>query len=87
MALVSFVPLVSKSGLRRSFFSSTHELKSTHRTIQNLGMCRQRKSISMSLTTSVSNDDAVQRRIGDYHSNLWDDNFIDSVSKSYEVVD
>lgn len=90
MALVSVVLLVSKLFLRRSLFSSTHEVKAIHGAIPNPGMCRQGKSmipsISMSSTTSVSNDDGVQMRIGDYHCNLWDENFINCLSTSYEVV-
>jgi len=37
------------------------------------------KSVSMSLSV----DDGVQRRTGDYHSNLWDDDFIQSLSTPY----
>eukprot|EP00253_Pinus_taeda_P007093 PITA_07093 len=37
------------------------------------------KSVSMSLC----DDDGVQRRKGDYHSNLWDDDFIQSLSTPY----
>lgn len=32
----------------------------------------------------MSLDAGVQRRIGDYHSNLWDDNFIQSLSSPYQ---
>jgi len=39
------------------------------------------KSVSMSLC----DDDGVQRRKGDYHSNLWDDDFIQSLSTPYGV--
>nr|Q9M7D1.1 RecName: Full=Beta-phellandrene synthase, chloroplastic; AltName: Full=(-)-(4S)-beta-phellandrene synthase; AltName: Full=Agg-Bphe; Flags: Precursor [Abies grandis]AAF61453.1 beta-phellandrene synthase [Abies grandis] len=84
MALVSSAP---KSCLHKSLIRSTHhELKPLRRTIPTLGMCRRGKSftpsVSMSLTTAVS-DDGLQRRIGDYHSNLWDDDFIQSLSTPY----
>lgn len=89
MALVSAVPLGSRLCLCRTSFGLTHELKAIRRTIPNLGMCRGGKSIapsmSMSSTTSVSNEDGVPRRIGDHHSNLWDDDSIDSLSTSYEA--
>lgn len=32
----------------------------------------------------MSLDAGVERRIGDYHSNLWDDNFIQSLSSPYQ---
>lgn len=87
MALVSVAPLVS---MRRPSLSSTYELKALHRKTPNPGMHRQRKSatrfISMRSTTSVSSDDAERRRVGDYHYNQWDDDVIDSLATSYEVV-
>jgi len=86
MALVSIAPLASKSCLHKSLSSSAHELKTICRTIPTLGMSRRGKSatpsMSMSLTTTVS-DDGVQRRMGDFHSNLWNDDFIQSLSTSY----
>lgn len=39
-------------------------------------------SLSMSSSTAVS-DNAVKRRIGNHHSNLWDDDFIQSLSSPY----
>nr|Q84SM8.1 RecName: Full=Carene synthase, chloroplastic; Short=PaJF67; Short=PaTPS-3car; AltName: Full=(+)-car-3-ene synthase; AltName: Full=3-carene cyclase; Flags: Precursor [Picea abies]AAO73863.1 (+)-3-carene synthase [Picea abies] len=86
MSVISILPLASKSCLYKSLMSSTHELKALCRPIATLGMCRRGKSVmaskSTSLTTAVS-DDGVQRRIGDHHSNLWDDNFIQSLSSPY----
>lgn len=89
MALLSITPLGSRSCLHKSLvISSIHELKPLRRTIPSLGMCRRRKSvtpsISMRLETAVS-DDGVQRRDGNYHSNLWDDDFIHSLSTTYEA--
>ena len=61
-----------------------------HTTIPTLAiMCRRGKSIvppfiEMLLTTTVFD---IQRRVGDYHSNLWDDDFINSlISTPYEVI-
>lgn len=89
MALVSAVPLNSKLCLCRTLFGFSHELKPIHSTVPNLGMCRGGKSIapsmSMSSTTSVSNEDGVPRRIAGHHSNLWDDDSIASLSTSYEA--
>nr|ADU85930.1 (+)-sabinene synthase [Picea sitchensis] len=86
MSVISIVPLASNSCLYKSLMSSTHELKALCRPIATLGMCRRGKSVmasmSTSLTTAVS-DDGVQRRIGHHHSNLWDDNFIQSLSSPY----
>nr|UMW72399.1 putative (+)-alpha pinene synthase [Pinus nigra subsp. laricio]UMW72406.1 putative (+)-alpha pinene synthase [Pinus nigra subsp. laricio] len=87
MALVSAVPLHSKLCLCRTLFGFSHELKAIRSTVPNLGMRRGGKSIapsmSMSSTTSVSNEDGVPRRIGGHHSNLWDDDSIASLSTSY----
>eukprot|EP00253_Pinus_taeda_P000723 PITA_00723 len=87
MALLSSAPLVSIS--RSLVFSSTFELKAMHRTIANLGMGRHRKSatpsLTMSSTTSVSNEDVVRRRADGYHYNQWGDDLIDSLATSYEA--
>nr|UNY86182.1 (-)-limonene synthase [Pinus armandii] len=86
MSLVSVIPLASQSCLPRSLSSSIHEVKPFHTTIPNLGMRRQRKLTSTphaaASMTAVS-DDAATRRRGDYHSNLWDDDFIQSLSAPY----
>jgi hypothetical protein len=42
-------------------------------------------SISMCLTTAASGD-GPQRRIANHHSNLWDDDFIQSLETPYEVI-
>eukprot|EP00253_Pinus_taeda_P006932 PITA_06932 len=87
MALLSSAPLVSIS--RPLVFTSTFELKAMHRTIANLGMGRHRKSatpsLTMSSTTSVSNEDVVRRRADGYHYNQWGDDLIDSLATSYEA--
>nr|O24474.1 RecName: Full=Myrcene synthase, chloroplastic; AltName: Full=Aggmyr; Flags: Precursor [Abies grandis]AAB71084.1 myrcene synthase [Abies grandis] len=86
MALVSISPLASKSCLRKSLISSIHEHKPPYRTIPNLGMRRRGKSVTPSMSISLATaapDDGVQRRIGDYHSNIWDDDFIQSLSTPY----
>nr|UNY86181.1 alpha-pinene synthase [Pinus armandii] len=87
MAVVSIAPLAAKSCLHKSFIGSTHDLRTICRTIPTLGISRRgiksvAPSISMSLTTIVS-DDGVQRRIGGFHSNLWNDDFIQSISAPY----
>jgi len=48
------------------------------------GKLKTRTSMSMNLRTAVS-DDAVIRRRGDYHSNLWDYDLIQSLSAPYGV--
>nr|Q20HU7.1 RecName: Full=(-)-limonene synthase, chloroplastic; Short=PsTPS-Lim; Flags: Precursor [Picea sitchensis]ABA86248.1 (-)-limonene synthase [Picea sitchensis] len=88
MSPVSAIPLAYKLCLPRSLISSSRELNPLHITIPNLGMCRRGKSMapasmSMILTAAVSDDDRVQRRRGNYHSNLWDDDFIQSLSTPY----
>ena len=97
MALLSITPLASRSCLRKSLVMSSifHELKPLRKTIPTLiGKCStsSRRSVtpasitSMSMETAVS-DDGVQRRVGNYHSNLWDDDFINSlISTPYEVI-
>nr|O24475.1 RecName: Full=Pinene synthase, chloroplastic; AltName: Full=(-)-(1S,5S)-pinene synthase; AltName: Full=Agg-pin1; AltName: Full=Beta-geraniolene synthase; Flags: Precursor [Abies grandis]AAB71085.1 pinene synthase [Abies grandis]AIF29188.1 pinene synthase [Expression vector pAPG2]AIF29194.1 pinene synthase [Expression vector pAPG1] len=87
MALVSTAPLASKSCLHKSLISSTHELKALSRTIPALGMSRRGKSITPSISmssTTVVTDDGVRRRMGDFHSNLWDDDVIQSLPTAYE---
>jgi len=85
MALVSVAPLASRSCLSKSLISSTHELKPLRRTIlPTLRWKSATPSINMCLTTSNSVD-AVQRRIANHHSNLWDDDFIQSLSTPYEA--
>nr|AAX07267.1 (-)-alpha-pinene/(-)-camphene synthase [Pseudotsuga menziesii] len=71
-----------------------HEHKPLRKTIPTLiGKCStsSRRSVtpasitSMTMETAVS-DDGVQRRVGNYHSNLWDDDFINSlISTPYEA--
>lgn len=82
MSLISMLPLASKSCLHKSSISSTNELKALCRKIPTLVMCRGGKSVTSSMSMSL--DAGVQRRIGDYHSNLWDDNFIQSLSSPYQ---
>jgi len=86
MSVISIVPLASKPCLYKSFISSTHEPKALRRPISTVGLCRRAKSVtasmSMSSSTALSNV-GVQRRIGNHHSNLWDDNFIQSLSSPY----
>nr|QMU24002.1 TPS limonene [Pinus massoniana] len=88
MSPVSVISLPSHLCLPTSFIDrSGRELKPLHITIPNVAMRRQGKlmtgaSMSMNLRTAVS-DDAVIRRRGDYHSNLWDDDFIQSLSAPY----
>nr|F2XFA1.1 RecName: Full=(-)-beta-phellandrene synthase 4, chloroplastic; AltName: Full=Terpene synthase TPS-Phel-4; Short=PsTPS-Phel-4; Flags: Precursor [Picea sitchensis]ADZ45503.1 (-)-beta-phellandrene synthase [Picea sitchensis] len=84
MAIVSSVPLASKSCLHKSLISSIHKLKPFCRTIPTLGMSRPGKSVmpSMSMSSPVS-DDGVQRRTGGYHSNLWNDDIIQFLSTPY----
>nr|Q948Z0.1 RecName: Full=Camphene synthase, chloroplastic; AltName: Full=(-)-(1S,4R)-camphene synthase; AltName: Full=Agg-cam; Flags: Precursor [Abies grandis]AAB70707.1 (-)-camphene synthase [Abies grandis] len=86
MALLSITPLVSRSCL-----SSSHEIKALRRTIPTLGICRPGKSVAHSINmclTSVASTDSVQRRVGNYHSNLWDDDFIQSlISTPYGAPD
>jgi len=52
-------------------------------------LCRAEKSvtrrIAMGLAVEIAVDD-VERRVGDYHSNLWDDDFIQSLSTPYGVI-
>jgi len=85
MALVSVAPLASRSCLSKSLISSTHELKPLRRTIlPTLRWKSATPSINMCLTTSNSVD-GVQRRIANHHSNLWDDDFIQSLSTPYEA--
>nr|ACN40326.1 unknown [Picea sitchensis] len=83
MALLSIVPLAAKS-----FISSAHELKPFRRTVPTLGVCSRGKTlrapISMCSATAVSGD-GVQRRIANHHSNLWDDDFIQSLSTPYQA--
>nr|AFJ73582.1 2-methyl-3-buten-2-ol synthase [Picea abies] len=85
MALLSVAPLVSTWCVGKPLVGSS-EAKGLLRKIPTLEMCRLTKSvtpsISMCLTTTVS-DDGVQRRIANHHSNLWDDNFIQSLSTPY----
>nr|Q9M7D0.1 RecName: Full=Terpinolene synthase, chloroplastic; AltName: Full=Aggteo; Flags: Precursor [Abies grandis]AAF61454.1 terpinolene synthase [Abies grandis] len=87
MALVSILPLSSKSVLHKSWIVSTYEHKAISRTIPNLGLRGRGKSVThslrMSLSTAVSDDHGVQRRIVEFHSNLWDDDFIQSLSTPY----
>jgi len=84
MALVAVVQFASKLCLPGSLSSSTHKIKPVRRTIPIFRMYMRGKSVtpsvSMSLTAAVSDDDAVQRRVSDFHPNLWDDDFIQSLS-------
>nr|AAX07264.1 terpinolene synthase [Pseudotsuga menziesii] len=85
MSLISMAPLAPKSCLHKPFIGSTHEPKVFCRKIPTptLVMCRRAKSVTSSMGTSLDAGH-VQRRIGDYHSNIWDDNFIQSLSSPYE---
>jgi hypothetical protein len=85
MALLSIVPLAAKSSMHKSFISSAHEIKPFRRTIPTLGGKTVRAPISMCSATAVSGD-GVQRRIANHHSNLWDDDFIQSLSTPFEVI-
>jgi hypothetical protein len=87
MAIVSTVPLASKSCLHKSLISSTHKLKPFCRTIPTLGKSRPGKSVmpSMNMSSPVS-DDGVQRRTGGYHSNLWNDDIMHFLSTPYGVI-
>nr|R9QMR3.1 RecName: Full=(-)-alpha pinene synthase 1, chloroplastic; AltName: Full=(-)-beta pinene synthase 1, chloroplastic; AltName: Full=Terpene synthase (-)alphapin1; Short=PcTPS-(-)alphapin1; Flags: Precursor [Pinus contorta]AFU73855.1 (-)-alpha pinene synthase [Pinus contorta] len=88
MSPVSVISLPSDLCLPTSFIDrSGRELNPLHITIPNVAMRRQgklmtRASMSVNLRTAVS-DDAVIRRRGDFHSNLWDDDFIQSLSSHY----
>nr|R9QMW5.1 RecName: Full=(-)-beta-pinene synthase 2, chloroplastic; AltName: Full=(-)-alpha-pinene synthase (-)betapin2, chloroplastic; AltName: Full=Terpene synthase (-)betapin2; Short=PbTPS-(-)betapin2; Flags: Precursor [Pinus banksiana]AFU73844.1 (-)-beta-pinene synthase [Pinus banksiana] len=90
MDLISVLPSASKSCvcLHKPLSSSTHKLKPFCRKIRILGMPRPRKSVLMVSSMSISvntlvSDDAVQRRTGGYHSNLWNDDVIQFLSTPY----
>lgn len=85
MALVNVVSLAHKFWLPGSLISSAHEIMPVRTTIPTRKVCRRGKSVTLPMSRSLSNaltDDGgrVQRRISDYHSNLWDDDFIQSLS-------
>lgn len=85
MSLISAVPLAS-SCVSKSLISSVREHTALRRAIATLQMSRRGKSVAASIRMSsatAGSDDGVKRRIGDYHSNLWDDNFIQSLSSPY----
>eukprot|EP00253_Pinus_taeda_P013742 PITA_13742 len=88
MALLSVAPLASKSRLHKSLISFTHHLNSPPTTIPTLSVRTRRKTVTPSITmcsTAPVSDDGVKRRIANHHSNLWDDEFIQSLSTAYEA--
>nr|UMW72393.1 putative 2-methyl-3-buten-2-ol synthase [Pinus nigra subsp. laricio]UMW72400.1 putative 2-methyl-3-buten-2-ol synthase [Pinus nigra subsp. laricio] len=70
MALLSVAPLAPRWCVHKSLVTSS-EVKVVRRTIST--------SIRMCRITNVSGE-GVQRRIASHHSNLWDHNFIQSLS-------
>eukprot|EP00253_Pinus_taeda_P036041 PITA_36041 len=73
MALLSVAPLAPRWCAHKSLVSSS-EVTVVRRTIST--------SIRMCRIITVS-DEGIQRRIANHHSNLWDDNFIQSLSTPY----
>lgn len=89
MALLSVAPLASKSRLHKTLITSAHHLKPFPTTIPTLPVCTRRKTFTASITmclTAPGSDNGVKRRIGNHHSNLWDHDFILSLSTPYEVI-
>uniref|UniRef100_I3QDU0 2-methyl-3-buten-2-ol synthase n=2 Tax=Pinus subgen. Pinus TaxID=139271 RepID=I3QDU0_9CONI len=76
MALLSVAPLAPRWCVHKSLVSPS-EIKGVSRTIST--------SIRMCRPISIS-EDGVQRRIANHHSNLWDHNFIQSLSTPYGVT-
>lgn len=88
MALLSVAPLASKSRLHKTLITSAHHLKPSPTTIPTLPVCTRRKTFTASITMCLpapGSDDGVKRRIGNHHSNLWDHDFILSLSTPYEA--
>jgi hypothetical protein len=81
MALVSIAPLASRWCVGQIVGLSLERSQ----LLKCAGEGNLTPSISMCLTTTVS-DDGVQRRVANHHSNLWDDNFIQSLSTPYGVI-
>nr|AFJ73570.1 2-methyl-3-buten-2-ol synthase [Pinus pseudostrobus var. estevezii] len=76
MALLSVAPLAPRWCVHKSLVTSS-KVKVVRRTIStSTRMCR---------ITTVSGE-GVQRRIANHHSNLWDDNFIQSLSTPYGAI-
>lgn len=86
MALVSITPLVSSSGLHKSLInSSMNDLTALCKPFSTIGMFRPKKSVTpipTSMSLALPDKDA-QRRKGNHHSNIWDDDTIHSISTSY----
>nr|AAK83565.1 (-)-4S-limonene synthase [Abies grandis] len=92
MALLSIVSLqVPKSCGQKSLISSSNVQKALciSTAVPTLRMRRRQKAlvINMKLTTVSHRDDndggVLQRRIADHHPNLWEDDFIQSLSSPY----
>ena len=83
MALASVTAL----GLRNSLMTSTNNLTALCKPLSTIGMLRPKKivtPITKCMSFTVTADDA-QRRTGNHHSNIWDDDVIHSLSTSYGV--
>eukprot|EP00253_Pinus_taeda_P013031 PITA_13031 len=76
MALVSVTPLNWRSGVHRLLVSSKNDHLALCQQLSSAGMLMPKKSV-----TKISM--STQRRTGNHHSNLWDDDVIHSLSTSY----
>ena len=85
MAVAFITSLAFRSGVHKSSVSSPSELKALRIAIPSLGMCRRGKSITPSISMCLTTNDDVQKRIDNHDSNLWDDDFIQSLSTPYGV--
>nr|ABV44453.1 1(10),5-germacradien-4-ol synthase [Pinus sylvestris] len=77
MALVSVTPLISRSGVHRLPISSKNDRSALCQQLSSAGMVMPKKSVTPILSMST------QRRTGNHHSNVWDDDVIHSLSTSY----
>ena len=83
MALVYVTPLVSRWGVHKSFITSKNHRLAFSQQLSSTGMLVPKKTVTP-IIRSMSTD-AQERRTGNHHPNVWDDDTIHSLSTSYAV--